>query len=674
MNAFRGFEAPPAVLGRAQGVGEPVLAAVDAGTVVLWVLLFPIAGTAVTWLGGRLLGARRGWLALLASGVAGFTVGLVLAGAMADWAWRSWEMVGLTMVFGTLLTMVFAVGQDLLAAPGTLAQGDAAGLIAIGRQRKLSTAWSPVSRYRELVGLARRNGLLSRRIDLTDPTSATWMGPALRATLEQAGGLFVKIGQVASTRSDLLPPALCDELAQLRSGAEPAPTEVVRPEVEAHFGRPVEEVFPDFVWEPLASASIAQVYAATLPSGADVVVKVQRPGLDTLIERDTVALMQLAGLLERRTTLGLNLSPTGLAGEFLDGIRAELDFTAEVANALALAAATPEGCGVRIPAVYPTMSDRTLLVEERVHGYSIGDAAAMRAAGHDPVVLARRLLSTTLHHLFQGGVFHADPHPGNVLVEDDGTIVLIDLGAMGRLTKQQRDVVMQVLIGASTGDPSLMRQSLEAAGVVGDGVDLAALDRSIDEFIAVHAAGAGGLDAGLFEDLLTMLAHYGMQPPRWMASLGRMFVTLEGTLTSVDPSFSLVDAAMDEAKDMLGPELDVGSLRRVAEAEALTQIPRLRRLPQRIDDLLGQAAQGRLSLRMSLLNDQRDVDTITSLVNRAVMAVLAASLGIGSVLLLRVEGDGKELVLDEVLGYIGLAVAAVLTLRIVAGVLRDGRS
>src|SRR5690606_20452235 len=120
-----------------------------------------------------------------------FTVGLVLAGAMADWWWRSWEMVGLTMVFGTLLTMVFAVGQDLLATPGTLAQGDAAGLIAIGRKRRISTAWSPVSRYRELVGLARRNGLLARGIDLTDPTSATWMGPALRATLEQAGGLFV---------------------------------------------------------------------------------------------------------------------------------------------------------------------------------------------------------------------------------------------------------------------------------------------------------------------------------------------------------------------------------------------------------------------------------------------------------------------------------------------------
>jgi ubiquinone biosynthesis protein len=672
--AHRQADGPTTILGSAAGLDDVVIAVVDAGTIAIWVLLVPIAGTAVTWVAGRLLGARRGWLQLLLSGLVGFALGVVLAGALAEWEWRSLEMIGLTLVFGTLLTMVVAVGWDMLAPPGSLARGQQAGLIAIGGRKRLSSAWSPVSRYRELVGLARRNGLLQRRRDLDDPVAAAQMGESLRITLEQAGGLFVKIGQVASTRSDLLPPTLCDELAKLRSGAEPAPEEIVRPEVEAHFGRPVEQVFASFDWTPLASASIAQVYAATTNDGAEVVVKVQRPGLDVLVQRDTAAMMQVAGLLERRTTLGLTLSPMGLAEEFLDGIRAELDFTQEVANAIALAAATPEDSGVRIPAVYPSLSDRTLLVEERVHGVPISDVATLRAAGHDPSELASRLLATTLHHLFQGGVFHADPHPGNVLVEADGTIVLIDLGAMGRLTKQQRDVVMQVMVGASTGDPSLMRQSLEAAGIVGGDVDLAALDRSIDEFVAVHSLGAGGMNASLFEDLLTMLGHYGLEPPRWMASLGRMFVTLEGTLTTVDPSFSLVESAMAEARTQLGPDLELGSLRKVAEAEALTQLPRLRRLPQRIDDLLGQASQGRLAMRMSFLSDQRDVDTITSLVNRSVLAILAASLGIGSVLLLRVGGDGKELVVDEVLGYIGLAVAAVLTLRIVAGVVRDGRT
>ena len=657
------------------GIGEhaPLIAAMDPAVAAAWVFFVPPACAAITWLAGRLLGSRRGWVALTISGLTGFGAGVVVAGLVTGWKWRTWDMVGLTLLFGTILTMIAAVAIDLIKPMGSLSSGERAGLIDVKGRGGPSTV-SSLRRYRELIGIARANGLHATRINLSDPASVASIGPALRATLEQAGGVFVKLGQVASTRSDLLPPALCDELSHLRSSAAPAPESDVRPLVEHELGATIDDVFGSFDWTPIASASIAQVYAATDADGSPLVVKVRRPGLDELMARDSAALLQAARLLERRTTLGLTVRPAELADEFLAGVREELDLTGELSNAAALRAATPPGQGVRIPTVYPEHSTRMVLTEERVDGVDLGDVDALRAAGHDPATIAHRLLHIVLVHIFTAGVYHADPHPGNVLVEPDGTIVLIDLGAVGRLGKQQRSVLVQLMLGVATADSAALRQALEQAGIVGDGVNATDLDRAIDEFLARHVRAGAGIDAGVFEDLMVMLGEFGLRPPRWMTTLGRTFVTLEGTLRTVDPGFSLVDAAMAEAGGVMQPSLHPSSLRETVEAEAMRQFPRLQRLPQRVDDLLGQAVQGRLSVRLSAFNDERNVDLVTTLVNRAVLAMITTALGLGSVLLLRIGGDGRQGTVNEVLGYTGLAVAAVLTLRIIANIVRDGRS
>jgi ubiquinone biosynthesis protein len=641
-------------------------------TVATWVILAPPAAATTTWLGGRLLGVRRSLFALTVSGTFGFAIGVVFAGAVTGWQWGTWAMGGLVLGFGTVMTMVIAVGFDLVAAPGGLvtdAPGEGGGVI-----RRVQASRSAIGRYRELVGIARRNGLLRIRPDLTDPVAVAQLGPPLRSTLEEAGGLFVKLGQVASTRSDLLPPALCDELATLRSNALPAPTDAVRAELEKELGTPVDTAYARFDWDPLASASIAQVYAAETFRGDQVVVKVRRPGLDRLLRRDQDALLQAAGLLERHTSLGAGLRPTEVAKEFLDGVREELDLHEELTNAQALAVATPEGSGVRVPVMHPDLSSRMVLTEERVDGPSVGDLDALRAAGHDPSELARRLLRVMLHHIFRFGVYHADPHPGNLLVEPDGTIVMIDLGAVGHLGRQQRSVIMQLMIGMAAADATVIRQGLEQAGVLAEGTNIAELEGALDGFLARHVQAGGGIDAAVFEDMMAMLRRFGLHAPRWMATLGRTFITLEGTLRVMDATFSLVDEATAEMREVIGPDLSSLSFRDAAEGEALKQLPRLRRIPGRIDDLLGQAVQGRLSVRASLFSDERDVSVITTLVNRAVLAVLAAALGLGSVLLLDGRAPGTEITVDEVLGYTGLGIASVLTLRIVAGVVREHRS
>ena len=648
----------------------------DVLTVIAWIVLGVPAALAVTVIAGRLLGVRRGWIARLGDGILGWTLGVVIAGVLSEWQWSSMQMVGLTLLFGTLLTMIFSVGFDMLRPPGSLAHGAHAGLVSF---RTPGQAWratiAPIGRYRELIRLARVNGLLSRRPNLDDTSAIAALGPPLRRTLEDAGGMFVKLGQVASTRSDLLPPELCAELALLRSSATPAPHELVEPLVEDELGASVDTVFDAFDWNPIASASVAQVYAATVAGGDNVVVKVERPGIEEVVERDSAVLYQVAGALERHTTLGLSIKPTEIADEFIAGVREELDFTIEAANARALAAATPAGSGVRLPRVYPEHSTARVLVEERVDGVSIADVDTLRAQGQDPSALADRLLRVFLTHIFEAGVFHADPHPGNILVEGDGTIVLIDLGAIGRLGKQQQQLFVQLLAGATTGDATAVREALDDAGVIEGNVNSSDLDAAIDQFLARNLGKGAGLSSSIFEELFTMLAAYGIRPPRWMTTLGRTFVTLDGTLRCIDPTFSLIDTAMSVATQHVHHMVRPESLKDAMQAEATRQLPRLRRLPQRIDDLLGQASRGRLTARVSLFADKDDIDTITRLVDRVVLAILAAALGIGSVLLLHVETGplvSDSVSVNEVLGYIGLALSTILTLRIVGGIIRDG--
>jgi ubiquinone biosynthesis protein len=247
-------------------------------TAVLWIVLGLPAMLGVTVLAGRLLGARRGWVTLLVAGIIGWSGAVVIAGELTDWGWATLDMVLVALVLGVLFTMGVSVLIDFLAPVGSLASGDAAGLVTVRNpvtdtKRRIA----PFRRYRGVLRIARREGVVGRNVGHDE------LPVGVRRTLESAGGIFVKLGQVASTRSDVLPSAWCDELSKLRSAAEPQPPEVVRARLSDELGRAPDDVFDVFDWTPLASASIAQVHRATLATAqgpAEVVVKVQRTGLD----------------------------------------------------------------------------------------------------------------------------------------------------------------------------------------------------------------------------------------------------------------------------------------------------------------------------------------------------------------------------------------------------------
>ncbi len=641
------------------------------GSTVAWIILGPVIALVVTIVAGRLLGTRRGWLALVVSGLVGWTIGVVAAGLITRWRWDTARMILLSLVLGTLFTMIVAVGLDLLTPPGSIVSGESAGLVTlthpIARMRQRVRL---LRRYRSIVHIARLNGLGRTALHRDEAPEG------LRQTLEQAGGMLVKVGQVASTRPDILPPVWCDELAKLRSHAGPAPRADMQEVLESELDGSVEDTFSFFEWEPLASASIGQVYRARLNDGTPVVVKVQRPNLDETIDIDSAAILQIAGLVERRTAIGLAIHPVTLAQGFISNVREELDFTKEMGNALALDEALASVPDIRVPRVVEELCTGRLLVEEEVSGVTISDRDRIRRLGMEPTDVAQRLLNAFLVQIMEVGVFHADPHPGNVFLQDDGTIVLIDLGAVGRIGQSQRNVVVQLMGAAGSGEAAGVREAIEQITVVDERANRRLLELALEDLFDRHLRTGGGISTAALQELTVVVGHFGIRLPPWFGILSRTLVTLEGTLRSISPRFSLIDAGRSYAASRLQDQQGAPvSLQELMEQEAIAEFPRLQRMPQRVDELLGQALNGQLSARISLFSRPADEQVVRTLVNRLALAVISASIGIGSVLLLG-ERVGPTLsgsvTLNEVLGYIGLAASAILVMRIITKSIRDG--
>ncbi len=631
-----------------------------------------LVAVAATFVGVRLLGVRRGWLQTVVAGVLGWVVALLVTGALLDWNWGEDSLAGFAAVLAVPLTMALLVGLDLLAPPGSLARGDRAGLVAAPRPVSgVRAKLAPISRYRELVGILRRHQLLGRVSGRRDDDEE--LDPAavrLREALEEAGGVFIKLGQIAATRIDLLPADVCEELGRLQSRSAPFPADQVRTVLEAELGRPVEEVFASFDWEPLAAASIGQTHTAVLATGDEVVVKVQRPGIQVAMERDLAALGQLARLAERRTVTGRDLRVAQLADEFGRSLRSELDFTQEArATAFMHDMAVADDSPIRVPAVFAELCSRRVVVQERLHGVPLSEVGAERSL--DRHALAVQLLSVNITNILERGVFHADPHPGNVMVLDDDSLAMIDFGATGRLDSIQEQAVVDMLIALVRGDAGLLRDGVERVADVGAHVSRDRLDRALARLLTDNVAPGGGVDVRALSDLIPVLGEFDISLPGDLVVLMRALVTLDGTLGVLSPGFSVVAAGKDLAKRAADEQ--GGDPNEMIQQALLEELPVLRRLPADVARTLALASRGSLQIRTVQAED--DDRFQRTLWNRATMAFIGAVLAVVSVIAMGLEvgpmlgGDTRLLVL---LGAGGLFLGTVLMLRVAAAIVRDG--
>jgi ubiquinone biosynthesis protein len=450
----------------------------------------------------------------------------------------------------------------------------------------------------------------------------------IRLAIEELGPTFIKLGQILSTRPDQIGVPLADELQKLQTSVPADDSEIIHATIRTELGQPLEEAFDDFDSTPLASASIGQVHRARLSNGADVVVKVQHADISRRMEVDIDILAGLAQLAERIPELA-PYRPVATVAEFRRVVRRELDFSREARNMQQFARNFRRNPHVRIPRCYPELSTSQILTMEWLDGLRFSDPSLATLANVDPGQVARHGADMYLEMIFHHGFYHADPHPGNLVVLAGGAIGLLDCGMVGRLDDALREDVENVLMAIVTQDAQQLTSLVMRLGAVPPGLDEAALSVDLTEFV-VHYANqpADAFDlAGALTEMIEIVQRYHIALPSSLAMLIKVLIMLDGTGRLLEPHFSLMELVEPYQKKMLrrrlSPMRQVKKMRRLySEVEQLVEI-----LPRRIRDILQQVESGKFDVHL----DHRGLEPS---VNRLVLGMMTSALFLGSALLL----------------------------------------
>ncbi len=474
----------------------------------------------------------------------------------------------------------------------------------------LVTAVRDIARVREVATVLVRHGFgevvgrlgLAQKKESDAPQSGrsqVSVAARVRLVLEDLGPSFVKLGQLASTRPDVLPPDLIAELRKLQDSAKALPFSEIEAQVERNLGAPTAEVYATFDKEPLASASIAQVHRATLLTEdglKEVAVKVQRPGIAATIASDVEILHTLAALLERAIPETRIYSPIGLIQQFDHAITAELDFVSEADNARRFARNFEEYSKVRFPGVYRAASSKQVLTLEFLAGEKINDAISSGFSGR---AIARGAFRSIIKQIYEDGFFHADPHPGNILIsgdKEDPVISFVDLGMVGRLSPRMRDRTIDVITACLRQDHEAIADALYAIGTPTKKIDMLAYRAEV-ALLSEKYLGKPLKEiemSAMIRDLVRGGTKYGIEIPTDFVMTGKSLMTIEGIGKEIDPDFDVYEEAKPLFSDLLRKRYSPEKM----GSELLRRIEKLGgagyNVPQQIEEVLDDLKYGRL--------------------------------------------------------------------------------
>ncbi|MFB6559934.1 ABC1 kinase family protein [Streptomyces sp. NPDC056400] len=625
----------------------------------------------------RLLGLQLGKGRAVLTAVVGLMAATVIGFAMRDQE-RSPALVTVQLGSSLLVAMGFLFVTEIV-----FPQGAWMGLVSWPKalRRRLSRA----RRYTQLTRILVRNGLgrFLRSRARRGPAAAderARLAPSLRRAMEEAGVTFVKMGQVLSTRYDLMPSEFIAELGKLQHQATPDPWDDVERLIRDELGSDPFEVFAEFDREAIAAGSIAQVHRARLKDGSQVVVKIQRPSSESVVEDDLDILLRFSQKLQQHTEWGRNVNAVRLAEGFANSLHEELDFRIEAQNMITVSTAMGESGADRtiwLPTVYESLSTQRMLITEWLDGVPLNSAAkALEEQGLDPAVLAQQMLRCLLDQIMVGGVFHADPHPGNILLLRDGRLGLLDFGSVGRLDRIVRSTLRSILVALHRNDPAALCDALLELVSHPEDIDERVLERSLGRFLARHFAPGLRPDREMFTDLFRLVSRHGLHVPPDIAAVFRSLATMEGSLGRLVPEFDIVASARDYAVALHTKKFRPEALSKTIADEVIGLVPVLRRIPRRIERIGSAIENGQLSVKVRVLADPRDRRFIRTLVHETLLTVLSSTIGLMAVLLVRTDGGpqlGPSLTLVQLIGYNLLVVSGVLVLRTLFAIFKAQR-
>jgi ubiquinone biosynthesis protein len=507
-------------------------------------------------------------------------------------------------------------------------------------------------RLREIVSTMARHGFgfLVGQLGLEQvvPFQRGWLGHARRAEpytrpehirlmVEELGATFIKFGQVLSTRPDLLPPDYVAELRKLQDAVPPVPFEAITSAITRELGSAPDAIFREFDPVPVASASIGQVHRATLPDGRDVVVKVQRPGVGAVVERDLEVLSDLARLAADRTALGDCYDLVGLIDEFGLTLREELDYGREGRNADRFRELFRDDPSLYVPTVYWDYSTPRVLTMERIQGIKISDIEALDAAGIDRRDVAERAVAILLQEVFVHGFYHADPHPGNFFVLDGGRIGLMDFGMVGRLGETTKRVLLRIALAVIRRDPDRLVDALIEAGLAGGFASRAALKRDLAHFMNRY------LDRPIREiaarqfvnEVLATVRRHRLQMPADFAQLAKVIGMSEGLGAQLDPEFKLFEFAAPYFQELWREGRSPLVLGRTLAIDLLDLVDLAAGLPRRAGRFLTLLERDGLQTTTRIHGLEPALAELSRIANRLSLSILTGALVVGLGLLMQ---------------------------------------
>ena len=447
----------------------------------------------------------------------------------------------------------------------------------------------------------------------------------IRLIIEELGPTFIKLAQALSNRADLLPQALIDEFEKLQSNVPPFPTPEARAIVEAELGRPLPEVFQEFEDVPIGSASIGQVHRARLLSGEEVVVKVQRPGVREKVEGDLRLLHELVRLTATFLRGQGLANPQDVVDAFERSMTKELDYTSEARAMEQLRKLYEDYASFYIPRPYRELSTAKVLVIEFVNGCKITDKAQLLAWGLSPATVAETGMDIYLTQIFEFGFFHADPHPGNVLVRPDGTLVLIDFGMVGKLTKQQKYAFAGVFISMARQDARSMAVNFRRLALSSDIPDMRAfeadLGQLIEDFAVLDVQDMSMRD--LADSLQGLIYQYKLQVPGAVFLILRALVILEGIGKVLHPHFNTFEFVRPYGARILKEQYSAENILNEAEYTGTQLLALLQTLPTDLRQITRKISKGELRVKVELSGYTSLLRKADQLVSRTVLALLA---------------------------------------------------